>query len=185
VPFANGTKAQNEPTAILRRIGLVGMSDDTGVEQGRGFERVLVKEIGSDQTALRPVQYGMRLQRLFHLYGAGLKDFEQVSVTAFEVLEHFSQLSRGDSGLEPKNPADNVVGPGLVGGVEVSGFSRRLEGSDDDPGRIRPPVQGLAVQELGLGQDGSLGLLALRPRDHRCRAPIWMRVSFGPPPQLA
>jgi hypothetical protein len=121
----------------------------------------------------------MRLQCLFHLYGARLEDFEQVSVTAFEVLEHFSQLSRGDSGLEPKNPANDVVGPGLVGRVEVPGLSRGLEGSDDDPGRIWTQMQDLAVQESGLRQSGPLGSFAARSHGLRDRSQVGIWASVG------
>jgi len=32
---------------------------------------------------------------------------------------------------------DDMIGPDLVRWIEVSGLSRRLEGPDDDPGRIR------------------------------------------------
>ena len=74
----------------------------------------------------------MRLQCLFHLGGACLENLQQVSVTPLEVLEHFRQLSRCSPGLEPKNSADDMIGSRLVGRVEISGFSRRLEGSDDD-----------------------------------------------------
>ena len=150
-----------------------------GLNKRRRFERVLVKKIGSDQAALRLVQYGMRLQCLFHLCGARLEDLEQVPVTAFEVLEHFGELPRGGSGLEPKNPADDMVGPGLIGRVEVSGLSRRLEGSDDDPGRIWTQMQDLAVQELGLRQSGPLGSFAVRSRDLRDRSQVGMWASFG------
>ena len=55
-----------------------------------------------------------------------------------------------------------MVGPGLVGRIEVSRFGRRLEGPDDDPGRVGAQMQGLAVQELGLRQCGSLGSFAVR-----------------------
>ena len=98
MPFADGAKAQNEPAAVFRRAGLVGVPHDARIEQGRRFERVLVKKIRADQAALRLVQYGMRLERLFHLGGARLEDLEQVPVTAFEILEHFGQLPRGSPG---------------------------------------------------------------------------------------
>ena len=137
------------------------MPHDARIEQGRRFERVLVQEIRSDQTALGLVQYGMRLQRLFHLSGARLEDLEQVAVTTFEVLQNFGELPRSNPRLEPKNPADDMVGPGLVGWVEVSGFSRRFEGSHHDPGGIWTQVQDLSVQELGLRQGGPLGSLAV------------------------
>jgi hypothetical protein len=58
-------------------------------------------------------------------------------VTTFEIFENVCQLLRGRFGLEPKNPVDDVVGSDFIGWVEVSGFSRRFEGPNDDPGRVR------------------------------------------------
>ena len=140
MPFADGAKAQDESTAIFRRAGLVGVPDDARIEQGRRLERVLVEKIRTDQAALRLVQFGMWLERLFHLCGARLEDIEQIPVTTFEIFEHLAQLLRGSFGIEPKNPADDMIGPDLIGRIEVSGFSRRLEGPDDDPGRIRAQI---------------------------------------------
>ena len=54
-----------------------------------------------------------------------------VPVTTFEILDHVAQLLRGSCCIELKNSADDMVGPSLIGWVEVSGFSRRFEGSDD------------------------------------------------------
>jgi hypothetical protein len=93
--FTDGAKAQDEPTAVLRRTRLVRVPDDARIEQRRCFERVLVKKIRSDQTALRPIQNDMRLQRLFHVCGACFEDLKQVSVTPFEILEDFRELSLG------------------------------------------------------------------------------------------
>ena len=125
------------------------MPDDAWIEQGRRLERVLVKKICSNQAASRLIQYRMRLQRLFHLCGARLEDLKQVPVTTLEIFEHLCQLSGGSLRLEPKNPAYNMVGPSLIGWVEIPGFSRRFEGSDDDPGRIWAQMQVLAIQEAG------------------------------------
>ena len=113
------------------------MPDDAWIEQSRRFKRILMKKIGADQAALRLIQFGMRLERLFHLRGARLEEIEQISVATFKIFEHIAELSRGRFGIKPKNPFDNMVGPDLVGWIEVAGFSRRFEGSDDDPGRIR------------------------------------------------
>jgi hypothetical protein len=137
-----------------------------------------MKKICPDQAALCLIQDGMRLQRLFHLGGAGLEDLQQVPVTAFKVFQHLGQLPRCSPDLEPENSADDMIGPGLIGRVEVSGLSRRFEGSDDDPRRIWTQMQDLAVQESGLRQGGSLGSFALRSSDARRCAPVWLRVSF-------
>ena len=58
-------------------------------------------------------------------------------MTALEIFEHIAELSRGRFGIKPKHPFDNMVGPDLVGWIEIARLSRRLEGPDDDPGRIR------------------------------------------------
>src|SRR6516165_2717867 len=140
MPLADGAKAQDESTAILRRAGLVRVPDDARIEQGRRLEGVLVEKIRPDQSALRLVQLGMRLERLFHLFGAGLENIEQISVTPIKIREHIAQLMSGRFGIETKNSADNMIGSDLIGWVEVSGLSRRLERSDDDSGRIRAHI---------------------------------------------
>src|SRR5579864_3789436 len=124
MPFADGAKAQDEPTALVRRAGLIGMPDDARIEQGRRLERVLVQKIRTDQAALRLIQFRMRLERLFHVLGAPLENLEQVSVAAGEILEHLIQLLRGRIGIEAKNPVDDTVGPRLIDRVEVPRLSR-------------------------------------------------------------
>jgi hypothetical protein len=119
------------------------------------------------------VQFRMRLERLFHVRGAGLEDLEQVSVTAFEIFEHVAQLSCGRIGIEPKDPLDDMVGPRLIGRVEIPGLSRRPERSDDDPGRIRAQIQVLTVQESGVRQECPLGVFAVRSRHLRRCVPFW------------
>jgi hypothetical protein len=79
----------------------------------------------------------VRLARLFQFRGPPIEDIEQISVTTFKILEHVCQLAHSSFGIEPKNPVDDIVDPGLVGWAEVPWLSRRFEGSDDDPGRIR------------------------------------------------
>jgi hypothetical protein len=143
--FADGAQAQDESTAVLRRAGLVGVPDDAWIEQRRRFKRILMKKIRTDEAALRLIQFGVRLKCLFHLRSARLEEIEQIPVTAFEIFKHITELPLGSFGIEPKHPVDNMIGPDLVGWIEVAGFSRRLEGSDDDSGRVRAQMQNLAI----------------------------------------
>ena len=133
MPFANGAKAQDEPAAVFWCARLVGMPNDAWIEQGRGFERIFVEKIGSHQSTLRLAQWSMWIERPLHFCGARLENFEQIPVPAFEVLEHFAQLLCGRFGIKPKHPGNKMIGANLVGRVEVSGLSRRLEGPYDDP----------------------------------------------------
>lgn len=176
--FANRAKAQDKSAAMIRCAGLVGMPDDAWIEQSRGFERIFVEKVSPDQAALRLVQLSMRFERVFHLGGARFKNVEQVPVAALEVFEHLAQLLRGRFGIEPKHSLNDMIGADLVGRVEVARLSRRFEGPDDDPGRIRAQIEALAIHEFGLGQRCSLGAIEL----DLCRC-HWMviltRVSLG------
>ncbi len=82
----------------------------------------------------------MWLQRVFHIRGARVEDIDQISVTTFETVKHIHQLLCGGFGIEPKHPANDMICPNLIGGVEISWFRCRLEGSDDDPRRIRAQI---------------------------------------------
>ena len=104
----------------------------------------------------------MRRERVFHLCGARSENFEQISVAAFEVFQHVAELLCGSFGIEPENPLDDMVRPGLIGWIEVPRLSRRLERPDDDSGWVRAQIEGLAVEESGLGQRGSLELFEVR-----------------------
>jgi hypothetical protein len=59
----------------------------------------------------------MRLQCLFHIRSARLEDIKQIPMTTLEIFEHFAQLLRGNFDIEPKNPADDMIGPDLVVGL--------------------------------------------------------------------
>ena len=61
-------------------------------------------------------------------------------MTTFEIFQHLTELSRGCFAIKTKNSFDNMIGPKLVGRIEIAGFGRRLKGSDDDPGRVGTQV---------------------------------------------
>lgn len=82
----------------------------------------------------------MGLESLLHLLGAGLENFEKISVTAFKIFKHVAQLLRRGFRVQPQYPADDMVRSNPVGWVQIAGFNRRLEGPDDDPRRIRAQI---------------------------------------------
>jgi hypothetical protein len=99
-----------------------------------------MKKVRSDEPALRLIQFGVRFERFFHLRGTRLEEIEQISVTTVKIFEHVCQLLRSGFRIEPKHPIYDMIGPYLVGWIEVSGFSRGFEGSDDDPSWIRAQI---------------------------------------------
>lgn len=82
----------------------------------------------------------MGFECLLHLLGAGLEDFEKISVTALKIFKHVVQLLRRGFRVQPEYPADDMVCSNPVGWVQVPRFNRRLEGPDDDPRRIRAQI---------------------------------------------
>ena len=89
-------------------------------------------------------------------------------MAALKIFQDVAQLLRGRFRIEPKNPVDDMVRPSLIGRVEIARFSRRFEWPDHDSGRIRPQIQYLPLQELGLRQRGPLGLFEVRSRECHC-----------------
>src|SRR5438105_4365227 len=134
------------------------MRHDTGIEQRRRFERILVKKIGADQLALDFGKTAMRRESLLHLVGTELERFQQVAMTALEVIQHVRQLAGRSLRIKRENALDDMVGARLVGRVEIARFGRRLERADDDARRVGTQIERLAVQEGGL-QQRALGSL--------------------------
>ena len=147
--FANGTKAQDEAASSIWRASLVGMTHNTRIEQRRRFERVLVKEIRTDQVALCFCQHSMRFQCIFHLSGTRREDLKQVSMATLEVVQHILQLLLGGARLKFEHPADNMIGPRLVGRIEIPGLGGGLEGPHHYSSGVRTQMQRLPVQEYG------------------------------------
>ena len=150
MPLADRAKAEDEPESAFRRAGLIGMGNDAGIEQCRGFKGIFMEEIGADQLALYQAEPGMVGKGAFHLVGAGLELSQQVTVPSLEVFQDIRQLRRCVLGAQGQNTIDDVIGPGLVGGIEVARFCGRLERPHDNPGRIGTKIESLPVQELDL-----------------------------------
>ena len=87
----------------------------------------------------------MRLKRILHIRAARFKNLQQIPVTAFEVFQYLAQQVRTCFIIELKHPVDDMIGADLVRRVEIARFSRRLEGPDDDPCRIRAQIETLAI----------------------------------------
>ncbi|BCH61272.1 hypothetical protein RvVAR0630_38960 [Agrobacterium vitis] len=68
--FANRPQADDHPAASLRHAGLVGMRNDAWIEEGRGFERILVHEIRADQLSLLLAEAFMLGESILHRIGA-------------------------------------------------------------------------------------------------------------------
>ena len=99
--FADGTQAENEAQSALRRVRLVGVRHDAGVEQSRGFERVFIEEIGADQLAPVLGKGAVGRHGLFHDLGPGLERLQRIAVPALKILQDIGEL--GGSGLSARN----------------------------------------------------------------------------------
>jgi hypothetical protein len=133
----NSAKAQDEPTGVVGYPGLVGVQDDTGIKQRRCFERIFVHEIGTDELPLNLSEAGMGLKRIFHFRSASLEGRQQISVATIEIIEHFSQNIGCNQRIERQDPVDDMIGPRLVRGIEVSRFGRGFERAHEDTRRVR------------------------------------------------
>src|SRR6187399_1764368 len=170
-PFVPGVRLRTFGTDARRAVG----STDTLPSAAMVPERNV-----SEDTCPSPTARRLKMNRQ-PFSGAPVENLEQVPVPALEVLEHFAQLLGGCFGIKPKHPLDNMIGANLVGRVEVSGLSRRLEGPYDDPRRVRAEIEALAIHEFGGGQRCSLVAIGLILRRRRWRIIFSTQVSGGFP----
>ena len=111
-----------------------------------------MEKIGADQLALYQAKSGVIGKSIFHFAGAGLELSQQVAMSSLEVLQDIRQLGRRVLDAQGQDTVNDVIGPALVSGIEVSRFRRGLEWPHNDPGRIGTKIESLTVQELDLRQ---------------------------------
>ncbi len=97
----------------------------------------------------------VRREGFFHFVGTELKRLQQVAVPALEVLQHIRQLAGRGLRVERENALDDMIGPRLVGRVEISRFGRRLERAHDHAGGVGTQIESLPIEKGGL-QGGAL-----------------------------
>jgi hypothetical protein len=94
----------------------------------------------------------MRLERLFHFPGARLEYVQQISMTAFEILQNVRKQKFGCHRIQRENAIDDVVRPRLVEWVQIARLDSRAKRPHDDPRGIGAQIVGLSMQEHGFGQ---------------------------------
>src|SRR3546814_12945994 len=88
-----------------------------------------------------------------------------------EVSQRFGKQRVGLVRGHCEDAVDDVIGAGLVDGMQVSGFDRRPERPDDDARRVGPQVKRLPVEE------GRGWRRPVRP----CWLRVWMGSALTPP----
>ena len=147
--FAHSAQAQDKAPPADGRTRLIGVADNTRIEQRGRLEGIFMQEIGTDQPALVLREGSVARESLLHFICARLEGLEQVAMTAEKVLEDVGQLRCNRRGIERQNPVDNMVRTRLVGWIEVARLGRGLEWAHNDPRRIGAQMQRLSVEECG------------------------------------
>ena len=109
-----------------------------------------MQEKSSDKSPLKPGEYGMRRQSVFHVIGARLECRQQVAMAPFEILKNTGQLAGGRFLVQPQNTINDMIRPRLLARVEVPWFGRRSERAYEYPGWIRAQPESLPVQKWHL-----------------------------------
>ncbi len=76
---------------------------------------------------------------------------------ALEILQHVCQLLCRLICIEIEDALDDMIGPRLVGGVEVARFGRRLERAHDDARGVGAQIERLPIHKCGLQRCASVG----------------------------
>jgi len=121
---------------------LIGMRNDTGVEERGGFETILVQKIGADQLAAPLRETGMRSKGILHFPCAMLEDREKIAMPAIEVGQRCREQRLDIIVFQCEHAIDNVIGPRLVDRIEVPRLQRRTTAGRPrarDPATDRAP----------------------------------------------
>jgi hypothetical protein len=147
VPFTDGAKAEEKTPAAGGRSGLVGMPDNARIEERGRLEGIFVQKICADEALLQQRKFAMNGQGIFHLSRAIFKRREKVVMTAVEVIENVGEHDFSRFNTQAQDAVDDMVRPRLIGWVEISRLDARLEGTHDNPCRVRAKVERLAIQK--------------------------------------
>src|SRR3546814_8441417 len=124
-----------------------------------------MKKVGADELTLRLREALVSCEGILHFRGAPFEYCGEVAVPVVEVSQRFGKQRVGLVRGHCEDAVDDVIGAGLVDGMQVSGFDRRPKRPDDDARRGGRQVKRLPVEE------GSGG-----------RSPVrhwWLRVWLG------
>ncbi len=94
MPFARSAQAENESQRARWQPRLIGVRDDGGVEQRRGFQGVFSQEIGADQQPPRFGEFLTRGQHLADLFKAFQKELADLLVPLGELGGDFREKDR-------------------------------------------------------------------------------------------
>src|ERR1700692_4509524 len=114
MPLPDSPQTQDEAARAARHAGLIGVRDDTWVEQGCRFEGILVDEISTDELALGLGERAVSIEYPFHVVGPRLESRQQVAMAALEILQHLGQLTAGRLGIERLDPVNDAIHPRFV-----------------------------------------------------------------------
>ena len=146
VAFPDGTQAHDDTALAALRRGLIRMRDHAGIEQGGGFEGILVQEVGADELALYLRQRRMHGVNDLDGVGARLEGRQEPAVAPLEVLEHVRQLSTRGLRIERQDPLDNVRHPPRVRRVEIPRLDARPVVAHDHSRWIWTQTEGLMFE---------------------------------------
>src|SRR5580658_3425949 len=91
--LADSSETQDESKCAAGYTTLIGMGDDTRIEQRRRFKGVFVQEVGADQLPLRSAKGRMSGKNILHVAGARVETCRQIAMPTLEILQHLGQLA--------------------------------------------------------------------------------------------
>ena len=109
-----------------------------------------MEEIGAHQLPLKPCEYCMRRQSVFHVIGARLECRQQVAMTPCEIFEYTGQLIGCGLRIQPQDTIDDMICPRLVDFVQIPWFDRRPERAHKDPRWVRAQPKSLPIRKWHL-----------------------------------
>src|SRR3546814_5722163 len=96
-----------------------------------------MKKVGADELTLRLREALVSCEGILHFRGAPFEYCGEVAVPVVEVSQRFGKQRVGLVRGHCEDAVDDVIGAGLVDGMQVSGFDRRPERSEEHTSELQ------------------------------------------------
>ena len=136
VPLAGGPQADDEPARAGGQARLVGVPDHRGVEQGRRFQGVFLREVRADQQAAGLADRPVGQQVAPDLLEAVQEELARPLVAIAELAHHAGEQALDLRLGERRHAGDDLLGAVLARRVERPHHDAGVVGLEDDPGAL-------------------------------------------------
>ncbi|MGJ3629033.1 hypothetical protein AB5I41_23150 [Sphingomonas sp. MMS24-JH45] len=133
MPLADAAQRQDEAHAARRRVVLLGMRHDAGIEERRGLERIFLQQIARDDAA-QLIPRDLARHEVRDSIEPRIEHAVEPAMPLPQHLRQPAELAVAQGGIHRHQPPRDPLGARMAGGGEPAGILGRERAQDGAPG---------------------------------------------------